>query len=75
MTTSMYRVGRVGGGGLYNGHATPKAKQAWTVGAIVNVGFVRGLMVMARRDGDYMLQNIANGRKYAFTPHDGLFAI
>lgn len=44
----MYRVGRVGGGGIYNGHATPRAKQAWVVGNTVSVGFVKNLLVVAR---------------------------
>lgn len=70
-----YRMSKAAGGGLYNGYATPKAKQAWTVGSVVNVGFVRGLMVLAHRGGSYQLQNIANGRKYSFTPHTGLVSV
>lgn len=70
-----YRMSKAAGGGFYNGYASPKAKHAWTVGSVVNVGFVRDLMVMAKRDGSFMLQNIANGRKYSFTPHAGLEAL
>jgi hypothetical protein len=44
----LYRVGRVGGGGLYNGYAAPRAKQRWEVGQVVNVGFIKGLVVKAR---------------------------
>lgn len=75
----MYRVGRVGGGGLYNGHATPRAKQHWAVGQVVNVGFVKGLVVKARlatpgdhRPDIWALWQPSTNRFYQFQPHLGL---
>lgn len=70
-----YRASKAAGGGLYNGYATPKAKQEWTIGSIVNVGFIRDLMVMSKEGGVYKLSNIANGRKYEFEPHIGITRI
>ena len=69
-----YRASKAAGGGLYNGYVTPKAKQEWLVGSIVNVGFVRNLLVMDKVNGTYRLQSIANGKKYTFEPHMGLSA-
>jgi len=75
----MYRVGRVGGGGLYNGYARPRAKQRWEIGHVVNVGFVRGLVVKARvltpgdgRPDAWALWQPSTNRFYQFQPHLGL---
>lgn len=75
----MYRVPRVGGGGLYNGHAAPRAKQSWEVGQVVNVGFIKGLVVKARVEtpGDgrpdiWALWQPSSNRFYQFQPHLGL---
>jgi hypothetical protein len=69
-----YRTAKVGGGGLYNGYATPKAKQVWSVGLIVNVGFVKGLAILAKEDGVYRLKQVTTGKSYTFEPHMGLCA-
>jgi len=66
------RVGKIGGGGLYNGYATPKAKQAWEVGDVVNVGFVRDLEVVKRVRGASVLWQADKNRFYSFVPHMGL---
>jgi hypothetical protein len=57
-----------------------KTKQAWTPGAIVNVGFMTGLLVVAAvpTPGDfapdaYVLSR--NNQFYAFVPHNGLIKI
>lgn len=58
---------------------TQKQKQNWTVGSTVNVGFLRGLRVLARiptpgngAPDEYALVNAAGDRYYRFTPHLGL---
>jgi hypothetical protein len=54
------------------------AKQTWTVGSIVNVGFLKNLTVMERipTPGDYRPDVYrligATGTEYEFTPHYGL---
>jgi hypothetical protein len=75
----LYRVGRVGGGGLYNGYAAPRAKQRWEVGQVVNVGFIKGLVVKARvltpgdgRPDIWALWQPSTNRFYQFQPHLGL---
>jgi hypothetical protein len=75
----MYRVPRVAGGGLYNGYSTPRAKQRWEVGQVVNVGFVKGLVVKARvatpgdgRPDVWVLWQPSTNRFYQFQPHLGL---
>lgn len=57
----------------------PAAKQAWDVGQIVNVGFVKGLVVKEKvaTPGDYLpdlyvLWQPATNRFYSFVPHNGL---
>lgn len=56
--------------------AVQKSKQNWSVGSVVNVGFMKGLKVLkveAIKDGlpdIYTLEK--NGVKYQFTPHNGL---
>lgn len=67
-----HRVGRTAGGGLYNGYRAKPKQQEWNPGDVVNVGFVKGLEVVEKVDGDYRLWNPANGKKYVFTPHMGL---
>ena len=75
----MYRVGRAGCGGAYNGHTAPRAKQRWEVGQIVNVGFIKGLVVKARvptpgdgRPDIWALWQPSTNRFYQFQPHLGL---
>ena len=75
----MYRIGRAGCGGLYNGYATPRAKQRWEVGQVVSVGFVKGLVVKARvatpgdgRPDIWALWQPSTNRFYQFQPHLGL---
>ncbi len=51
------------------------AKQTWAIGAIVNVGFMKGLEVTEIHDcGDYILKS-TKGRFYAFQPHLGIWAL
>lgn len=75
MTFNGYRTSKIGGGGMLNGYVTPKAKQEWTVGAVVNVGFVKGLRVTAKINGIFKLAQDATGRVYEFEPHMGLARI
>ena len=56
-----------------------KQKQNWTVGQSVNVGFLRGLVVLARiatpgngAPDEYALADANGARYYRFTPHRGL---
>ena len=54
----------------------PRAKQDWTVGNTVNVGFLK-LKVLAKvaTPGNYLPDQYAlegNGRFYKFVPHNGL---
>ena len=56
-----------------------RAKQTWEQGDVVNVGFVRGLEVVAKvaTPGDYKpnlyaLWQPSTGRFYSFVPHNGL---
>ena len=54
------------------------SKQNWQVGEIVNVGFLRGLMVTKREPtpGDYApdayLLVAKTGAQYRFVPHKGI---
>ena len=55
------------------------AKQAWAPGQIVNVGFVKGLVVLARvptpgdgRPDCWALHHGLSDRYYSFQPHLGL---
>lgn len=57
----------------------PAAKQAWEIGQIVNVGFIKGLVVKQKvaTPGDwlpdlYVLWAPASNRWYSFVPHNGL---
>ena len=54
-------------------------KQNWIVGGTVNVGFLRGLKILAKiptpgngRPDEYALANAAGSKFYRFTPHYGL---
>lgn len=49
------------------------AKQAWSIGQTVNVGFVRGLTVTSQHDDGYVLTRGA--KRYFFAPHRGLSAL
>jgi hypothetical protein len=52
------------------------AKQQWEVGQVVNVGFVKGLVVQGRNaDGSYALWQPSSFRRYEFTPHLGLYRV
>lgn len=75
MAFTGYRAGRVAGGGLYNGYVTPKAKQEWTIGAVVNVGFIKGLTVISKVGAEFRLRQESTGREYAFEPHMGISRI
>lgn len=70
-----YRAPKAACGGASNGYFAPKAKQEWSIGSMVKIGFVRDLLVMAKNNGVYSLHHIASGRKYEFTPHVGLVRI
>ena len=55
------------------------ARQNWEVGQIVNVGFIKGLVVKEKvaTPGDYrpdlyVLWQPATNRFYSFVPHNGL---
>jgi hypothetical protein len=54
------------------------ANQNWTIGSTVNVGFLKGLKVLAKipTPGDYAPDAYAlqasNGNFYRFVPHNGL---
>lgn len=57
----------------------PAAKQAWAIGQIVNVGFIKGLIVKEKvatpgdyRPDGYVLWQPATNRWYSFQPHYGL---
>lgn len=72
MAWNGYRTAKAAGGGLYNGYVTPRAKQEWATGNIVNVGFVKGLTVGEKVNGAWMLTQESTGRRYSFEPHLGL---
>lgn len=68
-----YRAPKLAGGGLQNGYNSPKAKQSWLVGDVVNVGFVKNLMVLGKNaDGAVHLRQLTSDRFYTFLPHLGL---
>ena len=55
------------------------AKQNWTIGQVVKIGFVAGLEIIQKvaTPGDYMpdlyvLRQQNTGRIYKFVPHNGL---
>ena len=57
----------------------PRAKQNWTPGEIVKVGFISGLEVIRKvatpgdyRPDFYVLWQAKTGRFYTFQPHFGL---
>ena len=57
-----------------------KTKQNWTVGQLVNVGFLKGLTVISVRaefDGlpDIYTLEGKEGRLYEFIPHNGISRI
>lgn len=57
------------------------SKQNWEIGDAVKVGFMHGLMVMAKEPtpGDYApdayILQARNGARYRFVPHNGLTRI
>lgn len=67
-----YRAPRSAGGGLYNGYVTPKRKQDWTIGEVVNVGFIKGLEVIKKVGATYVLWQPQTNRFYSFRPHVGI---
>jgi hypothetical protein len=68
-----YRQPRAAGGGGLNGYFAPRAKQQWDIGQIVNVGFVKGLVVKAKAASQgWALWQPATNRFYNFVPHMGL---
>lgn len=54
-----------------------KKKQDWSVGEIVNVGFLklRVIEVCGEKHRSYKLSSIDLSRMYAFSPYDGLHRI
>lgn len=63
----------------YGMNIRSRAKQVWAVGQIVNVGFVKGLVVKEKiaTPGDYrpdlfVLWQPSTNRFYQFTPHCGI---
>jgi len=68
-----YRASRSAGGGANNGYVAPKAKQVWAVGETVNVGFLKGLLIVAK-EGNIFRLKASTGRSYTFEPHVGLSA-
>lgn len=57
----------------------PAAKQKWQTGEVVNVGFIKGLVVREKiatpgdyRPDGYTLWQPATNRWYSFQPHYGL---
>jgi len=74
MTFNGYRASKAAGGGLYNGYQTPRAKQEWAVGSVVNVGFLKGLQIVAKEGAEFKLRHTSTGRRYSFVPHMGLSA-
>lgn len=51
------------------------AQQTWVVGAVVTVGFQKGLTILGKTaNGDWHLRS-ASGKEFQFAPHLGLFAI
>ena len=49
--------------------------QTWAIGQIVNVGFVRGLVVKAIDGATAELWAPASNRRYSFTAHHGLVRV
>lgn len=56
-----------------------KARQNWNIGQIVNIGFVKGLVVKEKiaTPGDYrpdlyVLWQPSSNRFYRFVPHNGI---
>lgn len=72
MAWTGYRAPKVACGGLHNGYATPRAKQDWTIGEVVNVGFVKGLEVVKKANGAYLLWQANTNRFYVSRPHMGV---
>ncbi len=62
----------------YNTFKRSATKQNWQIGEMVNVGFLKNLMVVAKEPtpGDYMPDAYhlvaRNGAKYRFVPHNGI---
>jgi hypothetical protein len=50
-----------------------KAKQEWAIGATVNVGFVKCLLITEKTGFGWNLVD-KNGKRYSFEPHRGLFS-
>lgn len=48
--------------------------QTFEIGQKVNIGFVRGLTVVDRVNGEWILES-AKGVRYSFVPHNGLCRI
>jgi hypothetical protein len=48
--------------------------QTFEIGQTVNIGFVRGLKVIERINGEWILES-AKGVRYSFVPHNGLCRI
>ena len=66
------------GQGHYNGNfdrrgrpVRDRARQDWFVGAVVTVGFMKGLRVVERTETGWTLVS-SKGAKYDWRPHEGL---
>lgn len=58
-----------------NSHFTgyrPRATQQWSIGQVVNVGFIKGLVVKAKASEGWALWQPATNRFYNFVPHMGI---
>lgn len=51
-----------------------RGRQEWSVGAVVNVGFIKGLTVQEKRHHGWLLQS-PKGKFYVFEPHMGIYAL
>jgi hypothetical protein len=72
MAWTGYRASKSDLGGLQNGYITPKAKQAWSIGDVVKVGFVNNLEVIKKNGAIYVLWQAEKNRFYSFQPHMGI---
>ena len=59
---------------------TSNKNKDWTVGSLVNVGFMKNLKVISVESLEYGMPNVyllesQSGKKYEFIPHNGLHAL
>lgn len=58
--------------GFKHGNGVRKLRQDWTIGEMVNVGFLKNLMVVGGNTAIGFDLVARNGSKYRFTPHLGI---